>query len=184
MAKDSDTDNATPAEGGEGTPEKKGIVGKITGLLFGSKLKMMITAGVLVLLLGGGGAAYYFFFMGAEAPPPGEEAEEQVPIVPPTVAFLDIPDIIVNIQTVDGTPAYLKLGISLEIAHEEEKAGLQTVMPRVVDQFQAYLRELRMDDLKGSAGVLRLKEELLRRINVAATPYKIKDVLLKEMIVQ
>jgi flagellar protein FliL len=57
-------------------------------------------------------------------------------------------------------------------------------MPRVVDQFQSYLRELRVDDLHGSAGVLRLKEELLRRINVAAAPYPVKDVLLKEMIVQ
>ena len=46
------------------------------------------------------------------------------------------------------------------------------------------LRELRLDDLKGSAGVLRLKEELLRRVNVAAAPYKVRDVLLKEMIVQ
>ena len=43
---------------------KKGIVGKITGMLFGSKMKMMISGGVLVLLLAGGGAAYYFLFMG------------------------------------------------------------------------------------------------------------------------
>jgi len=57
-------------------------------------------------------------------------------------------------------------------------------MPRVVDQFQGYLRELRIDDLKGSAGVIRLKEELLRRINVATAPYHVRDVLLKEMIIQ
>ncbi len=179
MASDSETD-AVP----EAAP-KKGIVGKITGLLFGSKMKMMISGAVLLLLLGGGGAAYYFLFAGSdETGADGKMAEENVPIVAPTVAFFDIPDIIVNIQTVDGAPAYLKLGVSLEIANAEEKPGLQAVMPRVVDQFQSYLRELRMDDLKGSAGVLRLKEELLRRINVAAAPYKIHDVLLKEMIVQ
>jgi flagellar FliL protein len=57
-------------------------------------------------------------------------------------------------------------------------------MPRIVDQFQSYLRELRVDDLRGSAGVMRLKEELLRRINVAAAPFSVRDVLLKEMIVQ
>ena len=66
----------------------------------------------------------------------------------------------------------------------EEKTGIQALMPRIVDQFQGYLRELRIDDLKGSAGVLRLKEELLRRVNVAAAPYRVRDVLLKEMIVQ
>jgi len=182
MAKDSEAE--TPPADGAAEP-KKGIVGKITGMLFGSKMKMMISAGVLLLLVGGGGGAYWFFFMGEPEHPPGEEmAESNEPIVSPTIAFYDIPDIIVNIQTVDGTPAYLKLGVSLEINNAEEKNGLQVVMPRVVDQFQSYLRELRMDDLKGSAGVLRLKEELLRRINVAAAPYKIRDVLLKEMIVQ
>jgi len=163
---------------------RKGIAGKITGLLFGSKMRMMISAGVLLLLVVGG-AGYYFFFMGSDEPLPGEVmADETLPIVPPTVAFYDIPDIIVNIQTADGTPAYLKLGVSLELANAEAKNGLQALMPRIVDQFQSYLRELRMDDLKGSAGVLRLKEELLRRINVAATPYHVRDVLLKEMIIQ
>jgi flagellar FliL protein len=93
-------------------------------------------------------------------------------------------DILVNIQSSDGTPAYLKLGVSLELEDEEQKAALEPLMPRITDQFQAYLRELRLDDLKGSAGVLRLKEELLRRVNVAAAPYKVRDVLLKEMIIQ
>ena len=75
--------------------------------------------------------------------------------------------------------------MSLELDNDAGKRPRMTaLMPRIVDQFQAYLRELRLDDLKGSAGVLRLKEELLRRVNVAAAPYKVRDVLLKEMIVQ
>jgi flagellar FliL protein len=93
-------------------------------------------------------------------------------------------DILVNIQSDDGSPAYLKLSVSLELDDEEHKAAIQPLMPRITDQFQAYLRELRLDDLKGSAGVLRLKEELLRRVNAAAAPYHVRDVLLKEMIVQ
>jgi flagellar FliL protein len=87
-------------------------------------------------------------------------------------------------QSADGSPAYLKLSTSLELETADEKAGVTALMPRIVDQFQGYLRELRIDDLKGSAGVLRLKEELLRRINAAAAPYRVRDVLLKEMIVQ
>ena len=68
-----------------------------------------------------------------------------------------------NIQSADSTPAYLKLSLALELAAPEEKPGIQVLMPRIVDQFQSYLRELRIDDLHGSAGVLRVKEELLRR---------------------
>ena len=57
-------------------------------------------------------------------------------------------------------------------------------MPRIVDNFQVYLRELRLEDLRGSAGLYRLREELLSRVNIAAQPAQVNDVLFKEMLVQ
>ena len=54
----------------------------------------------------------------------------------------------------------------------------------MVDNFQVYLRELRVEDLRGSAGIYRLREELLARVNSAVRPTKVKDVLFKEMLVQ
>jgi flagellar FliL protein len=187
MAKKDIAKTEPEAEDGEGgdvaTPEpKKGFIKKILG----SKKMLLIAGGALVLLLGGGGAGAWFFLFNkpkadtvntADAAPP-------LPLTPPEVAYFDMPDLIVNVQTADGTAAYLKLGISLELDTAAEKPGLQALKPRIVDQFQGYLRELRVDDLKGSAGVLRVKEELLRRVNFAAAPYRVKDVLLKEMIVQ
>jgi flagellar FliL protein len=163
-------------EAAEGAP-KKGF------RKFLSKKILMIAVPALVLVLAGGGAGAYFFLF-KKAATHEAKAEEEVPLTPPKVAFSDMQDILVNIQSNDGTPAYLKLGVSLELENEEQKAALEPLMPRITDQFQAYLRELRLDDLKGSAGVLRLKEELLRRVNVAAAPYKVRDVLLKEMIIQ
>jgi len=160
---------------------KQGFVKK----LLGNKKLLIIAAAGLLLVLGGGGAGLYFFVFSAPKADATKTANaEPVPVTPPQVAFYDVPDIIVNIQSADGSPAYLKLATSLELNNADEKAGMTALMPRIVDQFQGYLRELRIDDLKGSAGVLRLKEELLRRINVAAAPYHVRDVLLKEMIVQ
>ncbi len=167
--------DATPEGEGEAAPKKKGLKGLL------SKKMLMIAVPALLLVIGGGGAGAYFL-MGKKANT--ETAKEEVPLTPPKVAFSDMADILVNIQSSDGTPAYLKLGVSLEMEDEEQKKAMEPLMPRVTDQFQAYLRELRLDDLKGSAGVLRLKEELLRRVNVAAAPYHVRDVLLKEMIVQ
>lgn len=186
MAKAKKQEEAKPEdapEGAEGAAaeSKKGFVKK----LLANKKLLIIAAAGLLLVLGGTGAGLYFFVFSAAPKTDGQVAEaEPVPVTPPKVAFYDVPDIIVNIQSADGSPAYLKLGTSLELNSEEEKAGMTALMPRIVDQFQGYLRELRIDDLKGSAGVLRLKEELLRRINVAAAPYHVRDVLLKEMIVQ
>jgi flagellar FliL protein len=58
------------------------------------------------------------------------------------------------------------------------------VAPRVIDQFQTYLREMRVEDLRGSAGIYRLRQELLYRVNIAADPVKVKDVLFQEMLIQ
>ena len=88
-----------------------------------------------------------------------------------------------GVQTIAPHYFFGRVRLPGSVADGSKKA-MEPLMPRITDQFQAYLRELRLDDLKGSAGVLRLKEELLRRVNVAAAPYKVRDVLLKEMIVQ
>ena len=61
---------------------------------------------------------------------------------------------------------------------------IQPIMPRVMDAFQTYLRELRPSDLDGSAGLYRLKEELTRRVNVAISPARSTRVLFKEIVVQ
>ncbi len=174
---DPESDGGEKPEGeGAAAAPKKGFKRFLT------KKMLMIAVPALVLVLGGGGAgAYFFLFKKSES---AESAKNEVPLTPPKVAFSDMQDILVNIQSNDGTPAYLKLGLSLELEDDAQKTAIQPLMPRITDQFQAYLRELRLDDLKGSAGVLRLKEELLRRVNVAAAPYKVRDVLLKEMIVQ
>jgi flagellar FliL protein len=183
------------AEAKEAAPPKKSLLGSILGLLnplafFKLPLmqKLIVLAGLLVVL-GGGGGAYYYFLGGAPAEEHAEATAEtdhaKASELPPEhAAFFDVPDIIVNIQTADSTPAYLKLAVSLELDSAEARAAIESVMPRVVDQFQTYLRELRVDDVRGSMGVMRLKEELLRRVNLAAAPTPVRDVLLKEMIVQ
>ncbi len=176
-------DDDDAGEGGEDLP-KQGFVKK----LLGNKKRLVIVLAALLLVLGGGGGGAWYFLLRTPAPKPGtNEAaknEPAAPIVPPQVAFYEMPDMVVNIQSPDGSPAYLKLSVALELKNTDEQAGLKVLMPRIVDQFQTYLRQLRVDDLRGSASVMRLKEELLRRINVAANPYHVRDVLLKEMIVQ
>lgn len=169
---------ATPeGEAGETQAAPKGLK------KFLSRKMLMIIVPALLLVVGGGGAGAYFFLMPGNAAGEHDVAED-APLTPPNVAFSDIEKLTVNIQGADSVPAYLQLSVSLELENEEQKKAMEALLPRVRDQFQAYLRELRLEDLRGSAGVLRIKEELLRRVNVAAAPYKVRDVLLKEMLVQ
>lgn len=98
--------------------------------------------------------------------------------------FLKMPDMIVNLNSDDGTPRYLRLNVQLEFKNGSDMAAVEKVMPRVVDQFQTYLRELRVKDLRGSAGIYRLQMELLARVNQAAYPVEVQDVLFQEILVQ
>jgi flagellar FliL protein len=140
-------------------------------------LKMMIIAGAAVAVLGGGGATAFFVFSHKEAKP--------VAAVVKPVVFFDVPEVLVNLSTSAGERTqYLKVKIVLELPDATIQPQVQTTMPRVMDAFQTYLRELRPNDLDGSAGLYRLKEELTRRINVAVAPGRINAVLFKEIIVQ
>ncbi|HOO52199.1 MAG TPA: flagellar basal body-associated FliL family protein, partial [Alphaproteobacteria bacterium] len=100
-----------------------------------------------------------------------------------STVFMKIPDLIVNL-TSTGQPRYLRLSIQLELASEEDMKKVEMVMPRVIDQFQTYLRELRVEDLRGSKGIYRLQMELLARVNAAAYPVEVKDVLFQEILIQ
>ncbi len=99
-------------------------------------------------------------------------------------AFLEIPTMLVNLNSDDGTPRFLRLTVQLEMKKPSDVAAVEAVIPRVVDQFQTYLRELRVKDLRGSAGIYRLQTELLWRVNQAAAPVEVKDVLFQEILIQ
>jgi len=171
---DDDGDVGDIDEDGEGGGGKK-VSGK----------KIALFAGLPLLLIIGGVAGAFFtgvldpFFeasteAGGDTPSP----------LAGTVLFYDLPEMLVNLNTGGKQTNYLKIKVSLEVENEAMLANLEVLLPRVVDNFQVYLRELRVEDLNGSAGLYRLKEELLVRVNTAIKPHKVNDVLFKEMLIQ
>jgi flagellar FliL protein len=170
MAKDKKTVAvAAEAAEGEAAAPKKGFLSR--------KLIIMIAAGLLVVG-GGGGGAYFFFGRKAH-----EEKPVQAVVKPP--AFFDLPEVLVNLQSPgNGRAVYLKAKIVLEFEDQKLVDQVKPLMPRVMDTFQAYLREMRSNDLEGSAGLYRLREELTRRVNLAVAPAKVNAVLFKEIVVQ
>jgi flagellar protein FliL len=150
----------------------------------GGRKKLLIIGLGAVLLLAGAGGGLYFTGIIDKLLPHKAEVAEKVNAPPPPPVFFDMQDLLVNLNTVGRKQAFLKLSISLELEKADDLPRLQAVMPRVIDNFQVYLRELRVEDLRGSAGIYRLREELLTRVNAAVQPVKVTDVLFKEMLVQ
>ena len=98
--------------------------------------------------------------------------------------FIDVPEMIANLNSGGRRAAYIKLKAKLELSRKEDMVTVQNAMPRVVDLFQGYLREMRPEELRGTAGTYRLREELVARTNIAAAPAKVLDVLIVELLVQ
>lgn len=160
-------------EDGTEKVKKKGLSGKV--------LVLFILLPVLLLGGGAGGAYVAGVFDSEEA---HEEVVEEEVHKEAVVVFYDLPEMLVNLSSSGTDASFLKIGISLELDDETVLPELEKLMPRVMDNFQVYLRELRREDLRGSAGIYRLKEELLYRINSSIKPIQVKDVLFKEMLVQ
>jgi flagellar FliL protein len=145
----------------------------------------LFMTGMLDSLLGGkpkGDAA-----PAAEAPAAAEKGGKPgAPGQPGGTVFYDMPEILVNLSTQGQVRKqnFLKIRVSFELGSPLDVPKVEAVMPRIIDNFQVYLRELRVDDLQGSAGMLRLREELLARVNAAIKPAKVNDVLFKEILVQ
>jgi len=161
-----DNEQADAGADGEAAPAKKG------------KLKLIIAAVGFIAILGGG--AGWFFFMRGH----GEEVHAEAP-PPKPPSFVEVPDMMVNLVGAPGERVqYLKVKLVLEIKEEKQVELIKPSLPRVIDLFQTYLRELRPSDLTGSAGLFRLKEELTRRVNSAVSPNQVSAVLFKEIVVQ
>jgi flagellar protein FliL len=181
---DDDDDEAPEKEEGE-----SGGGGEEAGESKGKGKAVIIIAAALLLVVGGAAGAYFTGLLdpvlaslsGGESSP----KEEAVAAVPQGAAvFYDLPEILVNLNNAERRSTFLKLRVSLELGSQQDVPKVEALMPRIIDNFQVYLRELRVEDLKGSAGMYRLREELLTRVAAATAPARVNDVLFKEMLVQ
>jgi len=143
------------------------------------KLKLMIAAAAVLLMVVVVAATWFLFFRHA-----GDEMHaDAAPAKPPV--FLEVPDMLVNLSAPPGERVqYLKVKIVLEVKEERQLEAIRPAMPRLTDIFQTYLRELRVSDINGSAGLFRLKEELTRRVNIVISPSQVNAVLFKEIVIQ
>ena len=176
---------------------------------FNAKKIILFVVVPLLLLVGVGGGLYFSGFLDpylggadeehAEEEGHGDDHADVDDHAPPaddhggghgdghgggSSGFIEIPTMIVNLSEEDGTQRFLRLTVQLELKNPADAPKIEAVMPRVVDQFQTYLRELRVKDLRGSAGIYRLQMELLWRVNQAASPVEVKDVLFQEILIQ
>ncbi len=170
-----DAEEFDDEDSSEGESGKKKLAGKVL------ILKFVLPA---LLIIGGAGGAFVSGALDGILGKEGEAVEGEEPAEPVEVVYYDLPEMLVNLSGSGRRTHFLKISVSLELTDPDDIPRIETILPRIIDNFQVYLRELRIEDLQGSAGLYRLREELLTRVSVAAAPAKIHDVLFKEMLIQ
>jgi flagellar FliL protein len=164
---------ASAAEGRQKPAKKKG--------------KLLLIAIPVLLIAGGAGgwvSGIIPSLLGAK-PKTGNIDPSAPPVAAATPPiYVDVPEFIANLNVSGKRPSYLKLHAKLEISAKSDEASVAAAMPRIQDLFQTYLRDMRPDELRGSEGSYRLREELIDRASTAAAPAHITDVLFIEMVVE
>jgi flagellar FliL protein len=147
-----------------------------------SKRRLILLA-IPVVLVGAGAGLWFSGIVPRllgwnHAEPTAEAAKPQAPI------YVDLPEMVANLNSNPHRPSYVKLQARLELTKQDDVERVKAAMPRLQDLFQTYLREMRPEELRGSAGTYRLREELISRANLAAAPARISDVLFTQMLIQ
>lgn len=156
-----------------------------------SKKKLIMIAGAAVLLLGGGGA---FFLLGGE--PEAELTPAQVAAAAEAdaaevaegtlsaLAYFGLPNMLVNLSSDGARQIFLRMEATLELSSASDVSAARERSKAIVDGFQTFLREMRPNDIAGSGGIVRLKEELVVRANDAIGKNVVRNVFLTEFLVQ
>lgn len=141
-----------------------------------SRRGLAIGAAAALLLAGAGGAGYYFLA--------GDSAVTEEAKAKPAPTYVEVPPMTVNLRSPDGQQRFLKLRFILVPGEAGKEEALKEKLPLLLDAYQPFLRELRPEDLAGSAAVFRLKEEMVVRAAGVLGPGAVSDVLIQDLVQQ
>jgi flagellar FliL protein len=134
----------------------------------------------IVLALLGAGAAFYATWSGLLG---GTGAQsETVPQALPDVAFVPIDPVVVSLPGTTGTRQMrFTAQIEVESLHAEE---VRLLMPRILDVLNGYLRAVEPTRFDEPGALLRIRAQLLRRIQIVTGEGRVRDLLVTEFMIQ
>jgi len=144
--------------------------------------KMPLILGIIAALVGGGGGFYVAFsglILGPESPV--EQVDEDTkPGAIPDVAFVPVEPMTVSISPA-SQGRHLRFRTELEVP-TQYASDVETLLPRVVDVMNGYLRALETKDIENAAAMTRIRAQLLRRVQIVAGPGRVNDLLIMEFV--
>jgi flagellar FliL protein len=150
----------------------------------GGRMKLILLVAPVVALIGIGGGLWFTGILPSMLGMQRETKQHEEAAKPATPIYVDLPEFVANLNSNPQRPSYVKLTARLEVLKQEDAERVKASLPRLQDLFLTYMREMRPQELRGSAGTYRLREELIARANLAAAPARVTDVLFTQMLIQ
>lgn len=147
-----------------------------------SKLPLIIGL-VLAIVLGGGGffATYSGMIGGApEKDTHTEDAGHKAAKASAAVAFVPLDPLIVSLGS-GGSSRHLRFKAQLEVA-APYRAEVEHLMPRILDVLNGYLRAVDVADLEERTALIRLRAQMLRRVQIVTGEGLVHDLLVTEFV--
>jgi flagellar protein FliL len=145
-----------------------------------SKLPLILG---ITLMAGFGGGAFYAVYSGmilghVEAT---DAHEEPAADALPEIAFVRIDPMVVSLGSEPGG-RYLHFTAQIEVAKAYE-ADMQLLLPRVQDVLNGYLRAVEVRDLEDPTALVRLRAQMLRRVQMVSGDGRVRDLLVTEFVI-
>ncbi|MFT5741972.1 MAG: flagellar FliL protein [Paracoccaceae bacterium] len=144
--------------------------------------KMPIILGLVLALIGGGGgfmAVQMGLVGGSHETADGGHAPDPLEPLPP-VAFVALEPLLISLPSRSGHQ-YLRFVAQIEVA-PEFASDVESIKPRIVDVLNGYLRAVEVSDFDEPAALMRLRAQMLRRVQVIAGEGRVRDLLIMEFV--
>lgn len=139
---------------------------------------MPLLVGV-VLAIGLGGGGFYAAWSGL-LPVGGAAPAETVASALPDVRFVALDPLLINLGE-SGSGRHLRFNAQLEVTADAERDVAQ-MQPRILDVLNGYLRAVELADLEDRSALIRLRAQMLRRVQVVVGEGRVRDLLVTEFV--
>jgi len=144
-----------------------------------SKLPLILG---LVMALVLGGAGFYVTWAGllfaSGEPTAGEEGHKAAPL--PDIAFVPLEPLVISLGEASES-THLRFTAQLEV-NSGAVSDVTHLLPRVLDVLNGYLRAVEMSELEDPSALVRLRAQMLRRIQIVTGEGRVRDLLVTEFV--
>ncbi|KIC49624.1 flagellar basal body-associated FliL family protein [Tateyamaria sp. ANG-S1] len=144
--------------------------------------KMPLILGAVALLLGAGGG-FFAAFSGMILPSESDHStasHQTTPTDLPDISFVALEPLVISL-TPSSAGKHLRFRAQLEVPSQYE-ADVQSVLPRVIDVLNGYLRALEIKDIESPAALTRIRAQMLRRVQIVTGQGRVNDLLIMEFV--